>query len=116
MDASDEYTTVDDSAKDPTYELPTDFRPEPVPQMHVGNSSENEPASPILSATSSRSNNREKRRRGKRDTIEKAHQALFDQRNRTVPSPNPDDNDADDDEVNPRKGRGYYTRKRPNLL
>ena len=75
--------------------------------MQVGNTSENEHASPTLSATSSRFNNREKRKKGKRAAIEKAHQALCNQRNRIVPSPTPDDNDAgdadDDDEVNPRK-------------
>ena len=109
MDASDEYTTVDDSGNDPTYELPTDFIPEPVPQMQVGNSSENEPASPTLSATSSRFNNREKRKKGKRAAIEKAHQALCNQRNRIVPSPIPSDNDADDDDkVNPCKRKRNY--------
>ena len=127
MDGSDEYTTFDDSASDPSYVLPQaacttpravqKFIPEPVPQMQVGNSSDNEPASPILSATSSRCNNRDKRRKGQCDTIENAQQALVDQSNRSVP-PNDDNNDeGDDDEVIPLPTkRCKYKRKKPSLL
>ena len=120
MDASDENTTVDDSGDDPTYELPTDFIPEPVPQMQLGNSSEYEPASPTLSNTSSRVLNREKRKRGKRATIEKAQQSLFNQRIRNTivpsPTPTPDDNDADDDELNLSTRKRAYRRKKPSVL